>query len=106
MAATPLPPDEPARPRAQPAPNAIGLDRLAPGERAVVRGMSSEGPIERRLLDLGLLPGTVVRALRRAPLGDPVEYELRGYRLCLRQSEARRVRIERLASAAHRNAHR
>ena len=47
----------------------------------------------RRLLDLGLLPGTPVRALRRAPLGDPGVYELRGYRLCLRRSESDRVQV-------------
>jgi ferrous iron transport protein A len=74
---------------------ALGLDQLAPGESAVVVDVLGDGPIERRLLDLGLLPGTKVLALRRAPLGDPIEYELRGYRLCLRRSEARRVRVAR-----------
>lgn len=69
------------------------LDALAPGEVASVTRVAGDGPIERRLLDLGLLPGTVVSVLRRAPLGDPVEYELRGYRLCLRRSEASRVRV-------------
>ena len=50
------------------------------------------------LLDLGLLPGTRVRALRHAPLGDPAVFELRGYRLCLRRSEAHRVRVDPLDS--------
>jgi len=98
MAAIPLSScSEPIRPAAR-EPLRIGLDALAPGEIARVCGLAADGPIERRLLDLGLLPGTRVIALRRAPLGDPIEYELRGYRLCLRRSEARRVRVEREAA--------
>jgi ferrous iron transport protein A len=58
---------------------------------AAVDGSSAIG---RRLLDLGFVPGTEVRVVRRAPLGDPVEYELRGYRLCLRRSEALQIRVE------------
>lgn len=83
-----------AEPRVQrdPAPE-CGLDGLAPGDQAIVTRVIGDGPIERRLLDLGLLPGTVVSVLRRAPLGDPIEYELRGYRLCLRRTEAARVRV-------------
>jgi ferrous iron transport protein A len=74
-----------------------GLDRaagsmpladLAPGTRALVVEVRHTGPIGRRLQDLGLLPGTPVTAIRRAPLGDPSVYELRGYRLCLRREDA------------------
>jgi Fe2+ transport system protein FeoA len=50
-------------------------------------------PAGRRLLDLGFIPGTDVAVVRRAPLGDPVEYELRGCRVCLRRSEAERIQI-------------
>jgi ferrous iron transport protein A len=76
---------------------ALTLDALPPGSTAVVEGVGG-GPggasaIEQRLRDLGLVPGTTVRVLRRAPLGDPTEYELRGYRLCLRRTEAARVRV-------------
>jgi ferrous iron transport protein A len=69
------------------------LSELAPGRRAVIESLDASGPIGRRLLDLGLLPGTPVRALRKAPLGDPTVFELRGYRLCLRRSESGRVRV-------------
>jgi ferrous iron transport protein A len=55
--------------------------------------VENTGPIGRRLLDLGLLPDTPVKVLRRAPLGDPSIYELRGYRLCLRKGDAARVRV-------------
>ncbi len=44
--------------------------------------------LRRRLADLGLVPGTRVEVLRRAPLGGPIEVELRGYRLVLRRGEA------------------
>ena len=69
------------------------LSELPPGRDAIVDSVDASGPIGRRLLDLGLLPGTPVRALRRAPLGDPGVFELRGYRLCLRKSESSRVRL-------------
>lgn len=69
------------------------LADLAPGERAVVSEVLVEGPVGRRLMDLGLLPQTPVQALRRSPLGDPTVYALRGYQLCLREVDAARVRI-------------
>lgn len=94
--AAPASPPRPSRPH-PPEPDADGdtvsLDGLPPDAEGVVAEVTGDGPIERRLRDLGLLPGTRVRVLRRAPLGDPVEYELRGYRLCLRRSEASRVRV-------------
>jgi ferrous iron transport protein A len=69
------------------------LADLEPGDSAVVVGVRSTDATGRRLQDLGFLPSTRVRAIRRAPLGDPSVYELRGYRLCLRRSEARQVRV-------------
>ena len=71
------------------------LSDLEPGSDARIESVDASTPIGRRLLDLGFVPGTAVRVLRRAPLGDPVEYELRGYRLCLRRTEARRIRVQR-----------
>ena len=69
------------------------LDDLALGRDAVIVDLDADDAIGRRLADLGLVPKTRVRAVRRAPLGDPTVYELRGYRLCLRRAEAARVRI-------------
>ncbi len=74
---------------------ALTLDALGLGETAIVEGLEGDGPVDQRLRDLGLVPGTPVRVLRRAPLGDPTEYELRGYRLCLRRTEGARVRVRR-----------
>lgn len=78
------------------------LAELEPGSEAVVVDVDESGPISRRLLDLGLLPETHVKVLRRAPLGDPSVYELRGYRLCLRKVDAARVRVAEREVAASR----
>ncbi len=78
----------------------VTLGELRPGERATVLGVDREGPIGRRLLDMGFLPGTPVVLLRRAPLGDPAVYELRGYQLCLRRSEALCISVRRMDDAA------
>ena len=69
------------------------LADLEPGQRAIVEAVRAPGALGRRLQDLGFVPGTPVSLLRRAPLGDPGVYELRGYRLCLRRSESDRVQV-------------
>ena len=71
------------------------LSELQPGDRARVVEVTLGGPSGRRLRELGLLPETEVEVIRVAPLGDPVEFELLGYRLCLRRSEAAHVRVRR-----------
>ena len=78
-------------PAADAGPAPCPLAQLAPGCEAVVVRVDPEHPIGRRLLDLGFAPDTPIRVLRRAPLGDPTSYELRGMRLCLRRAEAERV---------------
>jgi Fe2+ transport system protein FeoA len=78
---------------------AAPLASLAPGDEAVIAALDTSTPEGARLGDLGFLPGTPIRVLRRAPLGDPIEYELRGYRLCLRRSEASRVLVVPAGSA-------
>jgi ferrous iron transport protein A len=71
----------------------VPLASLAPGECAEVRWVDGASPIGRRLLELGFRPGTPLRVIRRAPLGDPTTYELRGSRFCLRRAEAERVEV-------------
>ncbi len=75
-------------------PPMIPLASLAPGARAVVARVETDSAIGRRLLDLGFVPSTPVRVVRNAPLGDPVSYELRGTRICLRRSESMRIWVE------------
>ena len=76
-------------------PNGLVLSELSPGERVLVAGVTGDPGTAQRLLDLGFVPDTPVAVVRRAPLGDPTEYELRGYRICLRRSEGACVRVKR-----------
>ncbi|MCP3986301.1 MAG: ferrous iron transport protein A [bacterium] len=71
----------------------LSLSGLPIGAAATVIAVDAAEPLGTRLRDLGLHPGTKVICLRRAPLGDPRIYELRGVQLCLRGSEARKVRV-------------
>jgi len=74
-------------------PASISLARLVPGQSAEVKAVDGASPIGRRLLELGFRPGTRLRVIRRAPLGDPTTYELRGSRFCLRRAEAERISV-------------
>ena len=78
----------------------IPLRDLLPGRRARLVASPEGEPIARRLQDLGFVPDTPLEVVRRAPLGDPVEIEIRGYRLCLRlaQLAGLRVRVEEASS--------
>lgn len=70
------------------------LANLAPGDHATVVAVGGERAVVRRLLEMGLLPGTPVMLARRAPLGDPLEVRLRGYSLSIRAVEARAIDVE------------
>ncbi len=70
------------------------LADLKVGEEARVTNVGCERGIARRLMEMGLLPGTVVRVARVAPLGDPIELRLRSYSLSIRSVEARAVTVE------------
>jgi ferrous iron transport protein A len=71
------------------------LDRLGPDESGRIARMGGDPTVVRRLMELGLVPGTRVRVVRRAPFGDPIELEVRGVHLSLRRSEARLIHVER-----------
>ena len=70
------------------------LDQLGPGQAAKIKKICGQGALRRRLMDMGLVRGVEIPMLKAAPLGDPVEYQLRGYHLSLRKAEARLVEIE------------
>ena len=70
---------------------------LKVGDRAEIVGYEAGNPAYRsRLLAMGLTKGTVLRLLKLAPLGDPVELEIRGFNLSLRKREAEVLRVRRL----------
>lgn len=80
-------------PQAASAP-AVTLAQLTVGRIATVRALMGTDSVSARLLEMGMIPGTTVTLVGKAPLGDPLEFELRGYRLSLRRTEAERVAIE------------
>jgi Fe2+ transport system protein FeoA len=69
------------------------LDRLNPGERGIIARLNGDPTVTRRLMELGLVPGTTVELVRRAPLGDPIELAVRGVHLSLRRSEASHIHV-------------
>lgn len=73
------------------------LADVAVGAAAVVRRLVLPRATARRLFEMGLLPGTRVRVVRRAPLGDPIELRVRNYSLSIRLEEASRIEVEPLA---------
>ncbi|RLE99496.1 MAG: ferrous iron transport protein A [Thermoprotei archaeon] len=70
------------------------LSELSVGERGVIVNIVGKGALIRRLLDMGIVRGVEVRVVRKAPLGDPIEFEIKGYYLSLRKDEASHVFIE------------
>jgi len=75
----------------------IGLKNLVIGDLAKIVGFEPEGrPYRKKLLAMGLTPGTEFSVTRFAPMGDPVEIKLRGFALSLRRDEASVLQIEKL----------
>ena len=69
------------------------LAKLSVGQRARVSKISGNDEISIRLLEMGLTPGIEFTLIGTAPLGDPLELEVRGYRLSIRKSEAARIEV-------------
>jgi ferrous iron transport protein A len=69
------------------------LNKLGIGCCGNVVGVAGEADVRRRLLEMGFCNGATVEVIRRAPLGDPTEFRLRGYHLSLREDQARYVSV-------------
>ena len=72
------------------------LNMLEKGQKGRVLSVKGKGPIRRRILDMGLVPGAIVRIEGVAPLGDPMALTVKGYRLSVRKAEASQVEVEPL----------
>lgn len=72
------------------------LDRLRVGSQGRVNEVQGFDEVAVRLMEMGLTPGVEFSVIGEAPLGDPLELEVRGYRLSLRRSEAARIAVESL----------
>jgi ferrous iron transport protein A len=70
------------------------LDTLTENQQARIVDVDGDDGIAVRLLEMGLTEGEEIELLGFAPLGDPIEFFVRGYRISLRKSEARRVQVE------------
>ena len=64
------------------------------GERVTVARLHGEGPVRRRIMDMGITKGTTVYVRKVAPLGDPVEITVRGYELSIRKGDAECIEVQ------------
>ena len=70
------------------------LKDVAVGDSAIVKKLSGEGALKRRIMDMGVTKGVEVLVRRVAPLGEPIEVTVRGYELSLRKDEAANIIVE------------
>lgn len=67
------------------------LSDLEPGKAGIIQEIDGDDSLASRLMEMGLIDGETIHCIGRAPMGDPTEYSIRGYRLSLRVTEAKRV---------------
>lgn len=72
------------------------MDELKPGQSAYISSVGGSGALRHHLLDMGLTPQTEITLQKVAPMGDPVQFQLRGYELTLRLEEARKVTVDQV----------
>ena len=70
------------------------LKEIAIGKTVKVRRISGEGPVKRRIMDMGITKGVEIYVRKKAPFGDPVEVTVRGYELSLRKADAEMIEVE------------
>lgn len=70
------------------------LDQITVGQEATITKVGGEGELRCRFLDMGLIPGTRVKVRKMAPMGDPIEIQLRGYELTIRKEDAQRIEVQ------------
>ncbi len=74
----------------------VTLSELKPGQKARIVRVNVAREIRRRIVEMGLTPGTLIEVERVAPLGDPVEFLVKGYHLTLRQDETANILVDPL----------
>lgn len=74
--------------------NTKALSGLQTGEQGQVVRITAKGPVRRRILEMGITPGTEIRVTGTAPLGDPLKVLVKGYHLSLRKKEAACIFVE------------
>ena len=72
----------------------VPLSQLKPGQRATVVKVAGNGPVRRRYLEMGFVKGEIIKVERVAPLGDPIQYLVKGYHLSLRKADASQIIVQ------------
>ena len=70
------------------------LKNVAVGQTVTVKKLTGEGPVKRRIMDMGITKGVEIYVRKVAPLGDPGEITVRGYELSLRKADAEMIEVE------------
>lgn len=70
------------------------LSNLQPGKKARILKVLAKGTVRRKLMDMGMVPGSEIEVVRTAPLGDPIEFRIKGYSLSMRKQEAVNIVVE------------
>ena len=70
------------------------LKDVSIGQTVKVKKLSGEGPVKRRIMDMGITKGVEIYVRKVAPLGDPAEITVRGYELSLRKADAEMIEVE------------
>ena len=73
--------------------DAMTLDTIPPSGTCLVGSVGAQGSLRKRLMEMGFVPGAHVEVIRVAPLGDPVEYRIKGYHISLRAAEAKLISV-------------
>ncbi len=74
--------------------NAKTLKDVKIGETVTVTKLTGEGPVKRRIMDMGITKGTTIFVRKVAPFGDPIEITVRGYELSLRKADAEMISVQ------------
>jgi len=78
-------------------PSRMTLSELQIGEKGVIADVVGSDGVAARLLEMGLLPGETIEVIGRAPMGDPTEYSVVGYRISLRRVESARAQVDKVS---------
>lgn len=71
----------------------VPLSALEIGQKAVISGILGKGSARKRMIDMGMTRGSVVEVVRKAPMGDPIDFRVKGYHLTLRKTEADQIMV-------------
>lgn len=71
----------------------VTLDTVITGEKARIVSVRAKGHLRKRLLEMGIIPGAIIESIRVAPLGDPVEFRVKGYNLSIRKGDAACIEV-------------